>query len=186
MTKRKPYRILAFDISLSSPGVAVVEIADGKPKIIDMSHVKTDSKQSHSLRTEIVESWATLFIAKHNGKGFDHVIREDFHGQSSGQNYPVFAAWSGVDRAVSKFGLAFDKWEEIRKTGRNKLLLGIPQSKVKLLVCGVGKAEKSEVAEAVRKWTGYKGEFAADDESDACAIALAYGIQTKLIAKESD
>jgi crossover junction endodeoxyribonuclease RuvC len=186
MTKRKPYRILAFDISLSSPGVAVVEIAVGKPKIIDMSHVKTDSKQSHSLRTEIVESWATLFIAKHSGKGFDTVIREDFHGQSSGQNYPVFAAWSGVDRAVSKFGLTFDKWQEVGKGGRIKPMLGIPQSKVKLIVVGKGKAEKDEVADAVRKWTGFSGEFAVNDESDAVAIAVAYGIQAKLITKGSE
>jgi crossover junction endodeoxyribonuclease RuvC len=38
----------------------------------------------------------------------------------------------------------------------------------------VGKAEKHEVETAVRKWTGYTGEFAKDDESDAAAIALAY------------
>ncbi|MGG2024252.1 hypothetical protein AB1282_00440 [Gottfriedia sp. S16(2024)] len=183
-SKRKTYRILSFDISLSSPGVAIVDIANGKPKIIAMSHVKTDSKQPHPLRTDIVESWATLFIAKHIGKGFDYVIREDFHGQSSGQNYPVFAAWSGVDRAVSKFGLTFDKWQEVGRGGRVKWLLGIPQSKVKKLVVGVGKAEKNEVAEAVRKWTGYSGEFVVDDESDSAAIAVAYGIQAKLITKE--
>ena len=183
MTKRKSIRILAFDISLSSPGVAVVDIANGNPKVIAVSHVKTDSKQPHSLRTDIVESWATLFIAQHIGKGFDYIIREDFHGQSSDQNYPVFAAWSGIDRGVSKFGLTFDKWPELRKTGRTKMMHGIPQSKVKLIVVGKGKAEKSEVAEAVRKWTGYKGEFAADDESDACAICLAYGIQAKLITQ---
>jgi crossover junction endodeoxyribonuclease RuvC len=146
-----------------------------------MSNVKTDASQPHGLRTEIIEAWATMFIAKHISKGFDVVIREDFHGQSSAQNYPVFASWSGVERACDKFGLTFAKWAEPRKSGRDKLLLGIPQSKVKLLVVGKGKAEKHEVADAVRKLTGYTGEFATDDCSDAAAIGLAYLIREGLI-----
>lgn len=176
-------RVLAFDTSLSLPGVAIVEVKRGKPVITALSHVKTDSKtQSHGLRADIVESWATLFIAEHIGKqGFDVLIREDFHGQSSAQNYPVFAAWSGVERACDKFGLTFAKWQETGKGGRKKTLLGIPQSKVKLIVVGKGKAEKEEVEEAVRRWTDYKGEFATFDESDAAGIGLAYLIREGLI-----
>lgn len=176
-------RILAFDTSLSLPGVAIIEVKRNKPTIIALSHVKTDSKtQSHGLRADIVESWATLFIAEHIGKnGFDVVIREDFHGQSSTQNYPVFAGWSGVERACDKFGLKFAKWEEDGKGGRKKQMLGIPQSKVKLLVVGSGKAEKWEVADAVRRLTGYDGEFVTADESDAAAIGLAYLIREGII-----
>lgn len=178
-------RILAFDTSLSLPGVAIIEVKRGKPVIIALSHVRTDSKtQSHGLRADIVESWATLFIADQIGKnGFDIVIREDFHGQSSSQNYPVFAGWSGVERACDKFGLTFSKWHEVDKKGKKKTLLGIPQSKVKLIVVGKGIAEKNEVADAVRRLTGYTGEFATSDESDACAIGLAYLINEGLIAK---
>jgi crossover junction endodeoxyribonuclease RuvC len=176
-------RVLAFDTSLSLPGSAILEVKNGKPRITSLSHVKTDSKtQSHGLRADIVESWATLFIADQIGKnGFDVLIREDFHGQSSTQNYPVFAAWSGVERGCDKFGLKFAKWLEEGKGGRKKTLLGIPQSKVKLLVVGKGKAEKDEVEAAVRKWTGYTGEFATYDESDAAAIGLAYLIREGLI-----
>src|SRR5690349_21303817 len=88
-------RVLSWDTSLSLPGVAIIEVKNGKPRIIALSHVKTDSKtQSHGLRADIVESWATLFLAEYVGKnGFDVCIREDFNGQSSTQNYPVFAAW---------------------------------------------------------------------------------------------
>lgn len=179
----KALRILSFDTSLSSPGVAFVEVKRGKPSITALSHVKTDSKtQTHGLRADIVESWATLFIAEHIGKtGFDVCIREDFNGQSSAQNYPVFAAWSGIERAMEKFGLSFVKWTEVAKNGRKKTSLGPSPSKVKLIVCGSGKADKPEVAEAVRKWTGYTGEFACDDESDAVAIALAYLIEKGVI-----
>lgn len=181
-------RVLAFDTSLSLPGVAIIEIKRGKPTITALSHVKTDSKtQTHGLRADIVESWATLFIADHIGKnGFDVIIREDFNGQSSSQNYPVFAAWSGIERAKEKFDLPpFAKWTEVQKNGRKKTSLGPSPSKVKLIVAGSGKAEKHEVADAVRRWTGYAGEFATPDESDACAIGLAYLINEGII-KEAE
>lgn len=181
-------RILSFDTSMKQPGVAIIEVnSKGKPSIIDMSYVTTDSKtQTHGLRAEIIESWATLFIAKHAKKGFDFITREDFNGQSSTQNYPVMAAWSGCERAVEKFGFKFDKYSYTLTNGRKKTSLGVGQSQVKLLVVGKGKAEKDEVAEAVREWTGYTGEFAVDDESDAAAIGLAYLINAGLITKGAE
>jgi crossover junction endodeoxyribonuclease RuvC len=176
-------KILAFDVSLSCPGAAIVEVKNGKPKVIAVSHVKPDTKQSHAFRAEIVEAWAVTFIAENKGP-FDIVTREDFHGQSSAQNYPVFSAWSGVERACGLFGLTFDKFTYTQKNGRKRTLLGVPQSKVKELVFGKGKAEKSELADAVRQITGYKGEFATYDESDAVAVALAYLINEGVIKRE--
>jgi crossover junction endodeoxyribonuclease RuvC len=170
LLKSETIRILSFDTSLSLPGVAIIEVKRGKPSITALSHIRTDSKtQSHALRADIVESWATLFIADNIGKqGFEVIVREDFQGRSSRQNHPVFAAWSGVDRALHKFGLKFTT-------------PAISQSAVKKSVVGSGKAEKEEQAEAVRKWTGYTGEFATHDESDAAAIGLAYLIREGLI-----
>lgn len=167
-------RVLAFDTSLSSPGVAIITVDKrGKPIVTAMSHVKPDGKAPYALRADIVESWATLFIAEHIKGGFTYVVREDFHGMSSAQNYPVFAAWTGTELAAHKFGLAFDKHTTILKSGRKKVTHGMSQSAIKLAVVGKGKAEKDEVAEAVRKWTSFTGEFACDDESDACAVGLA-------------
>lgn len=162
-------RILAYDTSMSSPGVAVIEVRKGKAKVIDFSYVKTDSSQPHGLRAEIIESWSTLFIAKHVSKGFDEIIREDFVGRTSRQNHPVFSAWGAVDKSLNKFGLNFTT-------------PAIGQAKVKRLVTGAGKAEKSDVEVAVRKITGFAGEFETDDCSDACAIGLAYLIEKGLIA----
>jgi crossover junction endodeoxyribonuclease RuvC len=176
-------RILAFDTSMTAPGVAVLEVKNRKAKITALSHTTTDSKtQSHALRAEIIEAWATMFLAQHAKKPFDVVIREDFNGMTSAQNYPVLAAWSGIERACEKFNVGpFVKWIEVHKNGRKKTMLGPSPSKVKLIVAGSGKADKDEVEAAVRKWTGYKGEFAKDDESDAVAIGLAYLIERKLI-----
>ena len=177
MTSAKPIRILAFDTSMSRPGVAIIELKRNKPSnatasITALSHVTTDAKQTHGLRAEIVESWATLFIAEHIGKhGFDVIVREDFQGRSSRQNHPVFSAWGAVDQALNKFGLSFTT-------------PAISQSAVKKAVVGKGKAEKDEVADAVRRLTGYTGEFAVDDESDAAAIGLAYAINEGLIKTE--
>lgn len=160
-------RVLAFDTSMSSPGVAIIEVKNGNPAIKAVSHVKTNSNQPHGLRAEIVESWATLFLALHGDK-YDVIVREDFVGRTSKQSHPVYSAWGAVDQALNKFGLNFT-------------VPAISQSKVKKQVTGNGKAEKDEVAEAVRNWTGYKGEFACDDESDAAAIALAYLIEKGVV-----
>jgi len=163
-------RILAFDTSMSSPGAALVEISRGNARIIDVSHVTTTSSQPHGLRAEIVEAWATLFIAKHGIK-FDEILREDFVGRTSRQNHPVYSAWGAIDQALNKFGLKVTQQP-------------ISQSKIKRLVVGKGKAEKDEVEAAVRRLTGYAGEFATDDESDAVAVALAWAIENGLIKEE--
>jgi crossover junction endodeoxyribonuclease RuvC len=160
-------RVLAFDTSMGRPGIALVEVKKGRPKVVDVSHVSTTASQPHGLRAEIVESWATLFIAKH-GATFDAIVREDFVGRTSRQAHPVYSAWGACDKALNKFGLNFTT-------------PAISQSKVKRLVVGKGKAEKAEVEEAVRKWTGYKDAFACDDESDAVAIALAYLIENGIV-----
>lgn len=172
-TKTETTRVLAFDISMTSPGAAIVEAKNGKARIVALSSVQQDAKRPHGLRADIIESWATLFLAEHVGKGFDYVYREDFNGRTSAQNYPVFAAWSGIQRACEKFDVDFDKWTEPGK----RASLGPTPSKVKLIVAGKGSAEKTDVADAVRKWTGYDGVFANDDCSDAAAIALAYLIR---------
>jgi crossover junction endodeoxyribonuclease RuvC len=164
-------RVLAFDTSMGAPGIAVSRYKKGKPSIIKTSATfRTDSRQPHGLRyAEIVEAWATLFIAKHVSKGFSAIAR-GFRGQNVEDRHPVYSAWGSCDKALNKFGLNFTT-------------PAISQSAVKKAVVGVGKAEKHEVETAVRKWTGYAGEFAKDDESDAAAIALAYLIREGLIKK---
>lgn len=158
-------RVLAIDTSMGRPGIAVLEVKRGKVEIVDMSYVATSTRDNHGLRAEIIEAWATVFIAKHIGtKGFDVIVREDFVGRTSKQAHPVYSAWGACDQALNKFGLTFTT-------------PAISQSKVKKLVAGAGNVEKPELAEAVRKWTGYTGVFEVDDCSDAAAVGLAYLIE---------
>ena len=169
-------KILGVDTSLSSPAAAIVELKGKKPTIKALSHVKTKSTQPAHLRGQIVYAWLVSFLAEH-GSQYDAIIREDFTGKTSLTNAPVFSAWAATDRALAEYGLAFNKWKEPRKRDS----YGVAPTRVKRLVTGNGSADKEEVAEAVRDWTGYKGPFATDDESDAAAIALAYLIQTGAI-----
>lgn len=163
-------RVLAIDTSMGRPGIALLEVKRGKASIIDMAYVATNSGQHHGLRAEIIEAWAVSFIAKHYVKGFDVIIREDYVAKTSKTGHPVYSAWGSCDRALNKFGLNFTA-------------PAISQSAVKKAVFGKGKAEKWELAQAVRDWTGYDGEFEVDDMSDAAAIGLAYLINEGIITK---
>ena len=156
---------------MSSPGVAVIEIKRNKPHIVATSHVTTAASQPHGLRAEIVEAWATLFIAKHGAK-FDAIVREDFVGRTSRQNHPVYSAWGAIDQALNKFGLKVTQQP-------------ISQSKIKRLVTGSGSATKDDVEQAVRELTGFDRKFATDDESDAAAVALAWAIEQGLIKRKT-
>ncbi|WP_232460796.1 hypothetical protein [Bacillus halotolerans] len=54
------------------------------------------------------------------------------------------------------------------------------------MVAGSGSAEKDVVEAAVRRMTGYTGEFANFDESDAAAIGLAWLIHEGVIDKPKE
>ncbi|MDU0071709.1 MULTISPECIES: hypothetical protein [Bacillus] len=184
MSSAKPIRVLAFDTSMTCPGVAIIEVRNRKPTIKALSHVKPNPSRSHAHRAEVIEGWAMMFLDKNCPRdGFDYVVREDFAGKTSISNYPVLSAWNACERAASRFGLTFDKF---RKPGKRTPDLGIPATTVKSMVAGSGKAEKDELQAAVRRMTGYKGEFANFDESDAAAIGLAWLIHEGLIDKPKE
>lgn len=173
MAKPKPIRILGWDLSLTSPGAGVVDIINGKPKVIAHSHVKTPAELDYAVRGRIIESWARLFIQEHYRKPgrqkllpFDYIIREKYSGSFG--HHSMYTAHVAVDRALHDFGV-YDTEKHIA------------QQSVKKLVVGKGRAEKDEVEQAVRDLTGYTGEFKSSDESDAVAIALAHAIRLGLI-----
>lgn len=172
MPTPKAQIILGLDLSLSSPGIAIVEVKSGTAKVIAHSHVTTDAKLDYAVRGRIIESHIRLFLSEHARKGIDFTVREKYSGKFG--HASIFTAHSAADRALHDFGLLPDSCKPVA------------QQSVKKVVVGKGKAEKSEVEEAVRKWTGYDGEFATSDESDAVAIALWYGVTEGLIEREAD
>lgn len=163
-TRKKAYRVLSIDTSLGSPGIAVIDVINGKPKLIDVSHVKTKSTEPIALRTKTIEAWAHLFIRKY--ASYDLIVREGFASKIPHTNYTVFSAWNAVDRALNDFGLKVDD--------------SIGQASVKKKLLGKGRAEKEEVEAGVRRYLTWS-KFETNDESDACAIALAYLLDKKII-----
>lgn len=167
--KKDVIRILAFDTSLTRPGVALIEVERiaSTVKIIEVSHVKTVDSESMALRTKHIEHWASLFIRKYKNKGFTYIVRENYSGKFG--LYKVFSAWNAVDRALAEHGFAIEEKP-------------IPPGTVKRVVGGSGKADKKEVEDGVRKYCEY-GDFKSDDESDAVAIALTFAIENKHLKK---
>jgi crossover junction endodeoxyribonuclease RuvC len=172
MGKRTPterFRYLGLDISLSSSGFAVIDVTDGKPMLVIASHVKTDAKQTDGLRFSLIDAFATLISA--SNQPFTAIIREDYKRPASKrQGQALFGAWAAIDSGLNRCGLAVTN--------------EINASTVKLVVGGHGKAEKSEVATGAKRLLRLPADyvFATDDESDACAVVLAFLIGEGLIA----
>lgn len=170
-------RILSFDIS-ASPGVAVLEIKGGEPRLIYVDHVVTDAGATDSQRYEYVRSLATKAVYEH--RPFDRIVREKFiKGGSKRSTQLVFGAWSSIDMALGAFGYSVSDKDEI------------VASRVKKNVGGKGGASKAEVAEGVIRILGEevrehlyteRGRL-IDDRADAVAIALAWAMQEGLIAE---
>lgn len=144
------------------------------PFLIAAESVATSTADNDAVRSSVVES----FIAQHiyANRPFDLVLREDFTaGRNKRATQTIFSAWSAADRALHTYGYAvYDTKPPLSPTS------------VKKLVTGSGKAEKPEVAAAVRKWLRLGDDYAFKagyDDSDACAVILAYLIREELIDK---
>lgn len=142
-----------------------------RPRLLAATHVRTGTDENYAQRYEAIEAFTTLFIREQLRAGpVAAVIRESFP-PSRNPRLPqtIYGAWSAVDRGLHKYGV------EVADV--------ISPTDVKKRVTGKGGADKAEVAEGVRKLLGLAEDyrFATDDESDACAVVLAYLIANGLI-----
>src|SRR5699024_2036025 len=158
---------LSFDIS-ASPGVAIIEIKNGSPRLIHVDHLVTDSTATDSERYEYVRAFAAQLAYEH--RPFDAIAREKFiKGGSKRSTQRVFGAWSAIDMALGSFGYSVDDKD------------GIVASRVKKYIGGKGGASKDEVAagvidilgEEVRPLLYTERGRLIDDRADAIAIGLA-------------
>ena len=161
-------RVLGLDLSLTSPGFAVIDVKKGKPRLIKTANFTTSADTAQALRYEEIEAFTLLFIREN--KPFDVVAREIWPpSRNYAQNNKIHGAWAAVERALSRYGYEVNEH--------------LTPSNVKKTVTGNGAAKKPEVAADVRKILnlGEDYEFDSDDHSDAAAIALAYLIREGLI-----
>ncbi|KJK28460.1 crossover junction endodeoxyribonuclease RuvC [Paenibacillus polymyxa] len=178
-TRPKPLRVLGLDLSLS-PGIAAIEVRTEpsgfrRPYLVACSSVATSTDDPDAVRNYTVESFVSHFVREH--RPFDHVVREDFtSGRNKRATQTIFSSWAAADRALYSYGYqAAD------------LKPALAPTSVKRLVTGNGKAEKAEVAAAVRRLLRLGEDYVfrtGYDDSDACAVALAYLIREGLIDTE--
>lgn len=164
-------RYLGLDLSLS-PGIAVIDVKNRVPTLVYADSVATTSDDKDAERSAVVESFVAQTVYAY--KPFEMVLREDFTtGRNKRATQTIFNAWSSADRALNTFGYAV-----------NPVSLELAPTTVKKTVAGNGKAEKKDVAEAVRKWLRLPDDYPfakGYDDSDACAVVLAYLIRENLI-----
>jgi crossover junction endodeoxyribonuclease RuvC len=161
-------RVLGLDLSLTSPGFAIIEVKKGKPRLIKTANFTTNADTAQALRYEEIEAFTLLFIREN--KPFDVIAREIWPpSRNYAQNNKIHGAWAAVERALSRYGYEVNEH--------------LTPSNVKKTVTGNGSAKKPEVAESVRTILGLGDDyvFKTDDCSDAAAIALAYLIKNGMI-----
>jgi crossover junction endodeoxyribonuclease RuvC len=161
MAKGKDQLVLGLDLSMSSPGFAVVRKAEGEaPALIHASHVKTNSKHSHGQRLIAIERHLINLVEQFGP--FTAVAREKGFSQHAMTTQVIFRVVGVSDLALAKEGYT--------------KIVDLSPTTVKKAVAGNGKADKKQVAQAVETFIG-EYQFKNDDESDAVAVALAYLIQ---------
>lgn len=160
-------RVLALDLSLSSPGFAVISVEDGKPYLLEASHVKTDAKKSHGERLDMIQYEIDRYIDRYTP--LKAIVREKGFSRFPATTQTLFKVVGISDWVSHRYG--YDNIEEISPTS------------VKKLVTGDGKSNKADVERAVRIRLGLSDmyKFETDDSSDACAVGLAYLIQKGVI-----
>lgn len=164
-------RYLGLDLSLS-PGIAVIDVKGRIPALIYAGSVATTTEINDAVRSAVVESFVAQTVFAHGP--FDTVLREDFTaGRNKRATQTIFNAWSAADRALHTFGYTV---ADVKPA--------LSPTSVKKIVAGNGKAEKADVAAAVARLLRLPADYkwrAGYDDSDACAVILAYLLREELI-----
>jgi crossover junction endodeoxyribonuclease RuvC len=151
--------VLAADLSLSCPALAVLEFDGEGVKVKELYHVKTNTKKTINYRLFEIYNLVDEIYKKHEIT--DVVMEKGFqrHAIATQQLQRVV----GVFLLIS-FYYGFDKVEEVAPTS------------VKKLVTGDGKASKEELASALVNYVG-EIEYKTNDESDSVGVGIALGKQ---------
>lgn len=158
--------VLGMDLSMSSPAFCVGVPENGKVKVLHLSHVKTTSKASHGSRLRTIFMELERIFSQY--PNVTDVVREKGFSRHAITTQTLFKVVGVSDLVSHHFG-----YGEVHE---------IPPTTVKKAVTGDGKADKQEVANAVTlHYLAKPIKFANDDESDACAVVVAYMKQNKMI-----
>lgn len=185
-TKGNAAYVLALDLSLNRPGYAVLRITEADVTLASCGHLAVKTKRGretvkHGERLREIREWIGSIVERH----------PELERTFAKEEVPLVTHRGGANvvKTIYYLGKAHGEVEEAIVEFDH---IDIPQATVKLLVTGDGKAEKGEVETAVRGLLRVPDDFqfskdrtgkTIDDESDACAVGLAYlALQERLPA----
>jgi crossover junction endodeoxyribonuclease RuvC len=155
---------LGLDMSLSSAGVAVIEVEKGLPKLLLATRAKTNPRKNHGKR--LYQIAGKLREVSEDYGPFQAVIRE--------KGFSRFAkATQAIFKSIGVSDIVFKEFDIIEYS----------PTTIKKVIGGAGRSSKDTVEEMVREILGLDDEykFESDDASDACAIILTHLIKEKII-----
>jgi crossover junction endodeoxyribonuclease RuvC len=149
---------LGLDLSLTSPGFALISLTDGNPKLLSTYSLKTSSKEFDGDRLRKILNELKWYIDNHEETEglLDGIMKEKGFTRFATETQKLYKV-----HGVVELLLAGREVEEIAPTS------------VKKMITGNGKATKQEVQDKVCEMLGVKKSvFKNDDESDAAAVIL--------------
>lgn len=175
MTKFKEI-VLALDLSLNSPGYAVMAIEPdtNKPLVLEVGHVNNNKivtpRNFQGMKIVNTADKVDELIKKYEPTV---IIRERGYTRHSEVTQKLFKVVGAVELVMTKHGY--------------KGVVEYPPQTVKKAVTGSGRSSKADVEKAVLELLSIDKEdfFSNDDESDACAVGLTYYINRGMVVKET-
>ena len=146
---------LGIDPGTAVCGFGVVELADGRLRLVDAGVVRTPAAESDADRLRLLHAALAALVAEHRPA---RVGVERLFFQRNVQTAMAVGQARGVALLVAaEAGLAVDE---------------PTPNEVKQAICGNGAADKAQVAAMVARLLGTSLEGVADDATDALAVAI--------------
>ena len=169
------YCVFGADLSLKRPGFCLAEIRRQKDqtKIVKITTASVDNKTKTKPHGQLLSETAQMLTEYLSNIALPtYFVREHaFSGRGAASDQGIFEA-VGVSNMIL--------WQTQHQTW-----IELYPVSIKKLLTGSGKATKEDVAKAVQEVLDQKIDFACDDESDACAVVLAWLLQAGQLPQKS-
>jgi len=151
-------RILGVDPGLITTGYGVVEIKDGKPKILEAGTIEPKRQDRFETRLQKVHVHLTTILEAHHP---DVVVLEKLYAHSK---HPTTAIVLGHVRGVICLCVAQQKIELVEQSVK----------RIRKALIGNGNATKQQTQEFVKRLLNIKSPSFKLDASDALSLALGH------------
>lgn len=159
-------RILGIDPGLATVGWGVIDVINGKPKVISYGVILTPKENKLPERLQIIESDLKSLIARFSPE--EIALEELFFNNNVTTAINVAQARGVILLTCVKNCKALYEYTPLQ---------------IKQALTGYGRAEKKQIQEMVKTFLSLKAIPKPDDAADALAVALTHS-QTNRFGKE--